>query len=318
MKKILTFLLSLVLLFAIIYSPDLVAKEASSDLEVHFIDVGQGDSILVKSDGENMLIDGGKRVASEIVVNYLKEEEVEDIKYIVGTHPHEDHIGGLIEVLENFNVENIMMPDVLNNTIVFEDLLNAIERENLKIKKPLVLDNFNIGNSQATVLAPNSKKYSLTNDYSIVLKLQNGENSFVFTGDAEKESETEMVEAHKSILKADVLKIGHHGSKTSSSAEFVDLIDPDYAVISVAKDNGYNHPNKDILERFKDKDIKIYRTDKDSSVVARSDGENIQFTKKIISPDVRDIFNGISEKLADIKDNLFIKYLTKKIKPQTM
>ena len=137
MKKIITFILSLGLLFAIIYSPDMVAKELKMDLEVHFIDVGQGDSILIKNDGENMLIDGRTRSSSEIVVNYLIEQDVEDLKYVVGTHPHEDHIGGLIDVLDNFNVENIMLPNILNNTRVFEDLLDAIEREELKIKKPV-------------------------------------------------------------------------------------------------------------------------------------------------------------------------------------
>lgn len=303
MKKILTFILSLALLFAIVYSPDLEAKEASSDLEVHFIDVGQGDSILIKSEGENMLIDGGKRSASEKLVNYLEEEGVEEIKYVVGTHPHEDHIGGLIEVLNNFNVENIMMPNILSNTIVFEDLLDAIDRENLKIKKPIPLDSFYIGNSQMIVLAPNSEKYSLTNDYSIVLKLQNDKNSFIFTGDAEKKSEREIVESHKSLLKADVLKAGHHGSKTSSTIEFLDAVKPEHAVISVARKNSYGHPDKEVLDLFNKKNIKTYRTDDMGTIVAKSDGRNIEFFKKEIALNIKDLYAGIINKPRLVMDS---------------
>lgn len=303
MKRILTFILSLALLFAILYSPDLEAKEPSSDLEVHFIDVGQGDSILIKSEGENMLIDGGKRSVSEKLVNYLKEEGVEEIKYVVGTHPHEDHIGGLIEVLNNFNVKNIMMPNIVSNTIVFEDLLDAIDRENLKIKKPIPLDSFYIGKSQMIVLGPNSEEYSLTNDYSIVLKLQNDKNSFIFTGDAEKKSEGEIVEAHKSLLKADVLKAGHHGSKTSSTTEFLDAVKPEHVVISVAKKNGYGHPDKEVLDLFNKKNIKTYRTDDMGTIVAKSDGRNIEFFKKEIALNIKDLYAGITNKPRLVTDS---------------
>lgn len=318
MKKIITFILSLGLLFAIIYSPDMVAKELKMDLEVHFIDVGQGDSILIKNDGENMLIDGGTRSSSEIVVNYLIEQDVEDLKYVVGTHPHEDHIGGLIDVLDNFNVENIMLPNILNNTRVFEDLLDAIEREELKIKKPVPLDTIGLGNAKLTVLAPNSEKYSLVNDYSIVLKLEHGDNSFLFTGDAEKKSEKEMIEAHKSILKADILKAGHHGSDTSSGPEFLDLVDPEYAIISLGDENIYGHPNKSVLEGFDDRNIKVYRTDKDGNIVVKSDGENIEFIKKIVAKDYKVLYTSLEKGLKRIRDSFIIKYITAKVNPEDM
>lgn len=314
MKKIITFLLSLGLLFAIIYSPDMAAKDLNMDMEVHFINVDQGDSILIKSGGENMLIDGGGRASSEMVVNYLREQDVENLKYVVGTHPHEDHIGGLISVLDNFNVENIMLPSALNYTRVFEDLLDAIQREKLKIKKPVVLDKINLGNSKITVLAPNSLKYSNVNDYSIALKLEHGYNLFLFTGDAEKKSEMEMVEAHKAILKADVLKAGHHGSDTSSNPEFLHAVDPQYAIMSVGSKNSYGHPNKSVLESFEERSIKVYRTDLDGNIVVRSDGRNISFTKRIAVGK----FKGVYASLRNIKNSFIIKYITAKVNPENM
>ena len=318
MKKVMTFILSLALLFAIIYSPDIMNNNASGSLEVHYIDVGQGDSILVKNDGENMLIDGGSRSKSEDLINYLKEQDVEKIKYIIGTHPHEDHIGGLIEVINNFEVENIMLPNALSNTIVFEDLLDAIDRQALKIKKPIVSDDFNIGKSKVTILAPNSEKYSLTNNYSIVLKLQNGENSFVFTGDAEKNSENEMLANNKLDLKADVLKLGHHGSNTSSNEEFLYAVDPKYAIISVGYKNSYRHPDAEILEILDKKDIESYRTDIHGTIIAKSDGKDISFNNKSIGFESKEIYVKIAGKLKDLKDSFFIKYITVKTNPENM
>lgn len=318
MKKVLTLVLSLALLFAIIYSPDRMDKGLDANLEVHFIDVGQGDSILVRSDGQYMLIDGGKKSQSETVLNYLNEQGVKDIKYVVGTHPHEDHIGGLVAVLDNFEVENIMLPNVISNTRIFEDLLDVIDKNGLKIKKPNPLDTFNIGKSKVTILGPNSEKYSLTNDYSIVLKLENGKNSFIFTGDAEKKAEMEVVEAHKSILKVDVLKTGHHGSKTSTNGGFLDAVSPKYAIISVAEDNIYDHPDSEVLKRLEEREVKIFRTDLDGNIVVKSDGKNIMVDKKDISLNFDKIYVNLDEKFKDIKENLLIKYLTVKINLEEM
>lgn len=277
MRKLITFLLSLGLLFAIIYSPDIGQKASETDLEVHFIDVGQGDSILIKSDDESILIDGGGRSKSELLVNYLQDQEVEDLKYVIGTHPHEDHIGGFIEVLNNFNVENIMLPNIASNTIVFEDLLDAIEREDLKIKKPIVLDKIDIGQGQITILAPNSERYSNTNNYSIVTRLVHGRNKFIFTGDAEKQSEDEILKAHRSLLKAHVLKLGHHGSNTSTNKEFLEVVEPEAAIISVGHGNSYQHPDDDVIEKLKSKNVNIYRTDRDGDIIVYSDGEDLKF-----------------------------------------
>lgn len=307
MKKIIFFLLSLGLLFTILYSPSATDTE-NMDLEVHFIDVGQGDSILIKSNGENMLIDGGGRSTSEKVVSYLENQGVKDLKYVVGTHPHEDHIGGLVSVLDNFNVENIMMPNIISNTKVFEDLLDAIEREKLKIKKPVVLDTLNLGDAELLVLGPNSDKYSITNNYSIVLKLQHGYNSFLFTGDAEKQSEIEMIEAHNSILKSDVLKTGHHGSNTSSNPQFLDAVDPKYSIISVATKNIYDHPSKDILKDLEKRDIIYYRTDIDGDIVIKSNGKNIELHIELMGEEISKGFSDMNIVLKDILER-FIRYI---------
>ena len=279
MKKILTIILSIALLVAVVYSPETESKGADTDLQVHFLNVGQGDSILIQNNGENLLIDGGKRSASDKVVGYLEKQGVEEINYVIGTHPHEDHIGGLIEVLDNFDVKNIMLPEVTSNTIVFEDLLDAIERSDIKINTPEVGGKLDSENMDIKILAPNSEKYSLTNDYSIALRLEHGKNSFLFTGDAEKKSEVEMVEEHSSILESDVLKAGHHGSKTSSNPEFLDLVDPAITVISVAESNSYDHPSSDLMEIFNKRDIDIYRTDEDGDIIMKSDGKVIKLVK---------------------------------------
>ena len=279
MKKILTIILSIALLVAVVYSPETESKGADTDLQVHFLNVGQGDSILIQNNGENLLIDGGKRSASDKVVGYLEKQGVEEINYVIGTHPHEDHIGGLIKVLDNFDVKNIMLPEVTSNTIVFEDLLDAIERSDIKINTPEVGGKLDSENMDIKILAPNSEKYSLTNDYSIALRLEHGKNSFLFTGDAEKKSEVEMVEEHGSILESDVLKAGHHGSKTSSNPEFLDLVDPAITVISVAESNSYDHPSSELMEIFNKRDIDIYRTDEDGDIIMKSDGKVIKFVE---------------------------------------
>lgn len=293
MKKVLTVILSLAFLLVILYSPQKMAKTTKDNLEVHVIDVGQGDSILIKDGNEAMLIDGGRRSSSETVVNYLKEQGVKDLKYVIGTHPHEDHIGGLIAVLDSFKVENILLPNVINNTIAFEDLLDSIERNDLKITKPSISEKLNVGESELITLAPNSEKYSLTNNYSIVLKLNHGENSFLFTGDAEKTSEKEMFESNKRLLKADVLKVGHHGSKTSSSEKFLDQVKPKYAIISVGNKNSYGHPDKETLAKYYERNVGVYRTDLDGTVVVISDGKNLEFLKKKIAFNPKEPFKNI-------------------------
>lgn len=247
-------------------------------IEVHFIDVGQGDAILVTAPNDKiMLIDAGNNGDGKIIIDYLRRLGLEKIDVLIGTHPHADHLGGLDEVIRKFQIGSIYLPRVSHNTKTYEEVLLAIKEKGLKIneaKGGLTLD---LGPSvTGKILAPNKGSYDDLNDYSVVVKISFGENSFLFTGDAEALSEKEMLAANHD-LKADILKVGHHGSSTSTSSEFLKAVAPDFAVISVGKDNSYNHPHKTVLNRLNNAHIKIYRTDQHGDIKVISDGQNIEF-----------------------------------------
>jgi len=287
--------------------------EINDELKVHFIDVGQADSILIQeANGNNMLIDAGNNSDSDFVVNYIKEQGIDSLDYIIGTHPHEDHIGGLYAVINTFNVGKIIMPKVSNNTKTFEDVLMAVKNKNLKVTSPVSGQTYELGNATFKILGPNCDVYDSLNNYSIVIYLEFGETSFVFTGDAETESENEMIK-NDYDLKADVLKAGHHGSTTSSSAAFIKAIAPKYSVISVGKDNSYGHPDSIILNRLKTMNVKVLRTDESGTIVFTSDGTNLTYVtdKNIIgnsaeSGGMAEIWNndGDPGELYDNKGNL--------------
>lgn len=259
------------------------------NLQIHFIDVGQADSILIKQDNNYMLIDGGNNEDGDMLVKYLKEQGVEKLDYIIATHPHEDHIGGLDDVLNEFDTDLVLMPDKITTTKTFEDFLLAIKNrqdtknkngENVTLKKvPKLEEKYNLGNASFVIYAPNSSSYDELNNYSIVIKLSFGNNAFLFTGDAEKLSEKEMLDKNYD-LKADVLKIGHHGSSTSTSDEFLEAVSPKYAVLSVGEDNSYNLPKKTVMDKFKNNNIPVYRTDEQGTIILNSDGTNITFNKE--------------------------------------
>lgn len=250
----------------------------SSPLKVHFIDVGQADSILIQNGSNIMLIDAGNNSDDQAIVDYIKKLNITKFDYVIGTHPHEDHIGGLDTVINNFKVDKIMMPKVSHNTKTFEDVLLAIKNKDLKVTTPITGADFELGDAKFTILAPNSDSYDNLNDYSVVLKLIHGNNSFLFTGDAEKISEDEVLRKYKDQLKSDVLKVGHHGSTTSSSPAFIKAVSPKHSIISVGKDNSYGHPDNIVLNRLKTYG-EIYRTDQDGTIIATSDGEKITFEK---------------------------------------
>lgn len=245
-------------------------------LKVHFIDVGQADSILIQSDEQAMLIDAGNNADSKDVVAYIKSRNINKLDYIVGTHPHEDHIGGLDAVIESFDIGVIYMPKAMSTTKTFEDVLNAISKKGMKVTTPVPGTTVELGKASFTILAPNSDSYEETNNYSIVIKLEHGNNSFLFTGDAEDISEKEMIDKNYD-LSADVLKVGHHGSSSSTTQEFLMKVNPKYAVICVGKDNKYGHPHKETMDSLNKKGIKIYRTDESGTITAISDGESITF-----------------------------------------
>ena len=221
-------------------------------LKVHFIDVGQADSILIIQNNSTMLIDAGNNADSDLVTQYIKSKGITKLDYVIGTHPHEDHIGGLDAVINNFDIGTVIMPKVAANTRTFEDVVNAIKNKDLKVTAPVPLDEYDLGDAKFVILAPNSDNYEDLNDYSIVVKLTFGNNSFIFTGDAEAVSENEILSKGYNI-KADVLKVGHHGSRSSTTENFLRKISPDYAVISVGKDNNYGHPSQEVLNLLKKK-----------------------------------------------------------------
>jgi competence protein ComEC len=198
---------------------------------------------------------------------------------VVGTHPHEDHIGGLDTVISNFGVEKIYMPKASSNTRTFEDVLLAIQDKGLKVTTPDPGSSFSLGQAEFTILAPNSGSYSDENNYSIVLKMVYGNTSFLFTGDAEEIPEKEMLSAGYD-LDADVLKVGHHGSSYSTSDKFLTSVSPKYSIISVGTGNQYGHPAQSTLDKLTAAGVEIYRTDESGTIIATTDGSTISFDKK--------------------------------------
>ena len=250
-----------------------VAITPSEDLKVHFLDVGQGDSIFIElPTNETILIDASIKDASNKIINYLREENVSKIDYVFATHPHSDHIGGMSAVIKTFDIGQIYMPKAVTTTKTYENLLLTIKDKNLKIKAAkagnTIIDTDDL---KLVVLAPNQDSYESLNNYSIVLKLTYKEKSFLFMGDAETLSEKEIT----GDVQADVLKVGHHGSRTSTNQAFLNKVNPSYAVISVGLNNDYKHPHQEVIDRLEKKNIKIYRTDQNGDIIFTTDGYNI-------------------------------------------
>lgn len=244
----------------------------SSDLTIYFFDVGQADSILVANNNEYMLIDAGNNEDGPLLVKYLREElGINKLNYVVGTHPHEDHIGGLDDIINNFEIDNVLLPDAITTTKTFEDVIDAIDSKNLEITIPDIDSSFKVGEAEVKVLHTGTDTSDLNNT-SIVLKLTFGTKKYLFTGDAT--SEVEKIISDK-VGNIDVLKVGHHGSAYSTTNKFLLATRPEYAIISVAQDNSYNHPSKDTLNRLNKFTKNIYLTSELGTIILTSDGDEI-------------------------------------------
>jgi len=273
----------LVLIFALVYtfaggwiSPfwNRAPVPGNNEIFVTFLDVGQGDSILLRSATNAVLIDGGEHRERQVVINYLRRAGIRRLDYVVATHPHSDHIGGLIAVLGQFDVGRVLMPDATHNTTPFENFLEAIENNEIPVTHPAPGDRFRAGIIDLMAVAPIPGHHENLNNASIVLRMNHGATSFLFTGDAERLSEEYML-AGGLTLRSNVLKVGHHGSRTSTSAEFLDAINPTIAVISAGADNQFGHPHPEVLELLESRGVQVYRTDLHGTIRMVTNGQTI-------------------------------------------
>ena len=246
-------------------------------LMVHFLDVGQADCILIQEGSEAMLIDAGNQENGEEIVEYIRAQGIERLEYVIGTHPHADHIGGLAAVLEELNAGEVLLPGKAQTTAVYEELLDVIEEKAFPVTLAEPGLSYTLGDAVVSVIAPVKDYGEELNNWSVGIRLVFGRNSFVFTGDAQEEAEKDMVESNV-VLRADVWKAAHHGSDTSNSAAMLDAVSPSFAVISCGKNNSYGHPNASVLEAFRQRGIQVFRTDEQGTVIAWSDGTNITWS----------------------------------------
>ncbi|SCN22307.1 ComEC family competence protein [Clostridium sp. N3C] len=284
MKKFITILSIIMFLLIYLTSCNSSAKDTfdinnsfkdEKVLKIHFIDVGQGDATLIELHGYNILIDAGPNSSARNLISYLKEINIKSIDYIIATHPDEDHIGGMDEVLRNFKVKILYAPKVIKNTEAFNSMIKELKNKNLKINVPYKDMKLDLGEeSNLTFLTPIEYGGDNDNNLSLVAKINFKEISAIFMADCETEVERQLLkDSH--TLEANIIKLGHHGSKSSTSTAFLKKVDPDYAIISCGKNNKYGHPHKETIDKLDNLNIKYFRTDIDGNITIRSDGFNI-------------------------------------------
>jgi competence protein ComEC len=257
----------------------------AGDLQISYLDVGQGDcSFLLLPDGKTVLIDAGNSENGQEIIQYIRDTGTDTLDYVIATHPHADHIGGMAEVIQAFDVKNVYMPKKSHTSGTFEKLLDTIEAKGLTIETARagkVL--FDTDGLRAEFLAPIDDNHSNLNNASAVLLLTYHNNRFLFMGDAEKEVENKILESGADIF-ADVLKTGHHGSDTSSTRPFLEAVTPSIGIISVGENNSYGHPDPLTLATLEDMGVKVWRTDEKGTIVVTSDGKNITVRNTDLPP----------------------------------
>jgi len=263
-------------------APPVVSPELTTDLQVYFLDVGQGDSILILlPNGQTMLIDGGRQVESDRLLAYLQRAGVETIDFLVATNPQAEHIGGLPAVLAQFEVRAVYMPQLVNTSQVFEELMTAIEQKDLTVNTARAGVNIiDVPDLRVDLLAPSGDSYRETSNFSAIIKLTYKDVAFLFTGDAQRESEKRLT----AELKADVLKVGHHGSNTATGTAFLKKVDPQIAVISCGDKTRYGNPSDVLLRRLKKAGVTVYRTDEKGTIGITSDGATLEVTTGLRAP----------------------------------
>lgn len=282
MKYAIRWIVTVVLVLSLSLLGSCVIGLAEDGLEIHFIDVGQADAAIILCDGEVLMIDGGNAKDSSLIYSYLtKTLGLEHIDYMIATHPHEDHIGGLAGALNACSVSQIYSPVTEYDSDAFQALLKYAGRQGVELAVPEAGDVFYVGIASVQFISP-SRVYENENDLSLVVRIVYGNTSFLFTGDAEWDAEHDMVDSGYE-LSADLLKVGHHGSDSSSSYVFLREVMPTYAVISVGEDNTYGHPTEDVLSRLRDAGTEIYRTDLHGDIICRSDGRNLHFSTERVT-----------------------------------
>lgn len=253
--------------------------DAGGELKVHFIDSGQSDCILAQSGGENLLVDGGTNLTGGKVVEYLRSQGITRLDYVVGTHGHKDHVGGIDAVLYNFEVGELFLPRQQYNTHTYRDVLEAARANHVPITIPKFQETRTLGKAKFMfVTLDGEADYEDVNDSSLGIRLSNGAHSFLMCGDISKEMEKEMIQA-RVYLKSDVLKLSHHGSSDTNSKKFLKYVSPEYAVICCGKNNEFGHPHPSVLGRLKRQKIKIFRTDEQGTIVFVSDGKRLSCNK---------------------------------------
>ncbi|MFX3643317.1 MAG: ComEC/Rec2 family competence protein [Candidatus Pristimantibacillus sp.] len=260
-----------------ISSSDQKLQFKKGQLNVLFIDIGQGTSVLIEKNGKYLLYDTGDNDKEELMVRTLKEHNIKKIDVVIGSHPHADHIGGLDAVIDNFDVKKLYMPKVTTNTKTFESVLLSAKKKGLKITSAKAGTTIDFGKDiSVDVVAPIKSKYDDLNDYSVVVKLTYKNQSVLLTGDASYESEMDMVKSGED-LRAALLLTPHHGSSSSSSQKMISAVNPEYTVIQVGANNKYGHPTDKVLKRLEKQKVKVFRNDLQGSILATTNGDKWEF-----------------------------------------